>query len=721
MKTFQEETFAKIDKLKKNKLPLSEDFLDKVRNICEETKKLIYLLTELAELEKKINSINNLGSTLQIARDTARKVSKFKEGVSELKKTGSMGFNQSPKPPTIITETEISFPSNHLDSPFLKIRVEENKENKDKEIKADSQKEEKSQFSLLNLNVVESLTNLDKSKMEEYTSTLKSNLHIEIDSKIQDEIKFESHNLEEKEKEEKTTDYTRFKTQAMIHEKFSAGSPKNRKSIKLAAFTLSGVKSSRRKSAVAISPLKTIQTFMFLEEKLKNSKEENHYNGFRENINLKLELLNCGCADLTLSDGGSPEMTRKNLLRFARIFKNTEDDEDEFDEHEHNFSCILYNGETDLVKIRDSCFYEDGFNIGYDSFEFIKLISKGNYGRVWLVQRKVVGDIYAMKIVNIADKMSKNNMDLLRKENQIFRMISGDFVVKAMFTFTHETYICFVMEYMIGGDLGSLLEKMTYFEEKDARFYIAEIILAVEYLHQQNIVHRDLKPDNILLDTEGHIKLTDFGLSEIGFVYQHKKQEKEGSDMKNLSIGLKKTQSFAPPPFNKMQTSKNLRESISKDPEEDTPFPFTRSVSTKKISTKSKMMISKEKQETIDPKMSKSSGSGTKKVHIVGTPDYMAPEILDGKGLQNPVIDWWSVGVMLFEFLVGIPPFNDDSRDQVFENIKKHYIPWDIIEEGMISPEAKDLINQLLTEDPRERLGAKGAKEVKEHPFFKGN
>ena len=115
-----------------------------------------------------------------------------------------------------------------------------------------------------------------------------------------------------------------------------------------------------------------------------------------------------------------------------------------------------------------------------------------------------------------------------------------------------------------------------------------------------------------------------------------------------------------------------------------------------------------------------SSGSGSRKVNIVGTPDYMAPEVLDGKGLQNHVVDWWSVGVMLFEFLIGIPPFNDDTKEMVFENIKKHYIPWDKIEEGMVSDEAMDLINKLMIENPKLRLGAKGAKEIKEHNFFKG-
>lgn len=89
-------------------------------------------------------------------------------------------------------------------------------------------------------------------------------------------------------------------------------------------------------------------------------------------------------------------------------------------------------------------------------------------------------------------------------------------VVKALMKFLHENYICFVMEYMIGGDLGSIIENNGYLDNETSIFYAAELLIAVEYLHSEGIIHRDLKPDNILLDKEGHIKLIDFGLSEIG-------------------------------------------------------------------------------------------------------------------------------------------------------------------------------------------------------------
>jgi serine/threonine protein kinase len=154
--------------------------------------------------------------------------------------------------------------------------------------------------------------------------------------------------------------------------------------------------------------------------------------------------------------------------------------------------------------------------MGINDFEFIKLISKGAYGRVWLVRRKKTEDVYAMKIVNFAEKMNKNHKESLRKEKEVFSLISGEFVVKAVFTFIHGNFICFVMEYLYGGDMGSMLERYGCFDTETARFYIAELILAVDYLHSLNIIHRDLKPDNLMLDQDGHLKLTDFGLSDLG-------------------------------------------------------------------------------------------------------------------------------------------------------------------------------------------------------------
>ena len=128
--------------------------------------------------------------------------------------------------------------------------------------------------------------------------------------------------------------------------------------------------------------------------------------------------------------------------------------------------------------------------------------------------------------------MNKNKLKSLVAESKVYEVLKSDFVVKALFKFTHETFLCFVMEYMIGGDFGQILEALGALDESVAKFYIAELILAVEHLHTLGIVHRDLKPDNILLDSNGHIKLTDFGLSEVGVSMVRNIQIKQESKRK---------------------------------------------------------------------------------------------------------------------------------------------------------------------------------------------
>jgi len=140
----------------------------------------------------------------------------------------------------------------------------------------------------------------------------------------------------------------------------------------------------------------------------------------------------------------------------------------------------------------------------------------GAFGSVWHVKRTATKDEYALKIIDCAEKLDTSVKENLQAERNIFEILTGDFVVKAISSFSQDNCLFFLLEYLSGGDFNSILQEYYRLDEDIAKFYIAEVILAIEYLHSQEIIHRDLKPDNILLDKNGHIKLADFGLSEIG-------------------------------------------------------------------------------------------------------------------------------------------------------------------------------------------------------------
>lgn len=358
---------------------------------------------------------------------------------------------------------------------------------------------------------------------------------------------------------------------------------------------------------------------------------------------------------------------------------------------------------------------ESNSQLSIKDFECIRLINKGAFGRVWLVKRKSTNDLYAMKIVNILDHIiTKKDTKFLEAECKIYDVITGDFVVKALFQFTHETFLCFVTEYMIGGDFGYLLNEYKCLNEEVARFYIAELILAIDSLHSGFIIHRDLKPDNILLDANGHIKLTDFGLSKLGF----SKKAQDISSPKSPDLHNGELLNFKlKPPIKFLETEKftiknksHLKDSILIEPEEEYKTSFLNS---SRILTPLRHKISS--QNTL-----------SRRNRVIGTPDYIAPEILNGSHdwMNSPSVDWWALGVMIFEFIVGVPPFNDQGPKEIFENILKLAIPWDEINIGVgddcMSEEAADLIKKMLVLDPEDRITKNGSMELKKHKFFEG-
>lgn len=248
----------------------------------------------------------------------------------------------------------------------------------------------------------------------------------------------------------------------------------------------------------------------------------------------------------------------------------------------------------------------------------------------------------------------------MKAEREVLVKAKNPWIVDLKYSFQDERYLYLVMDFLPGGDLMTLLMRKDVLSEDESRFYIAETILAIETVHKVNYIHRDLKPDNILLDKHGHVKLTDFGLC--------KHAQIRSTRMTDVNTSALSTN------FNQLK-----------------------SVLDKKLGYR---RIRKLAYST------------------VGTPDYIAPEVF-GQAGYDETVDWWSVGVILFEMLVGYPPFFSDEPSVTCQKILHWKRTFAIPAEANLSPHATDILNKLIA-DPEVRLGRNGADEIKAHPFFDG-
>ena len=280
-------------------------------------------------------------------------------------------------------------------------------------------------------------------------------------------------------------------------------------------------------------------------------------------------------------------------------------------------------------------------------YESIAIIGRGAFGEVHVCRHKTTGEIVAIKKIKKEVLFTKNQVIHVRNEQLFMSKVRSPWIVELKASFQEDEYLYLVMEYLPGGDLMNLIIKKDILTEDEARFYIAELILSIESIHKLECIHRDIKPDNILIDKNGHIKLSDFGLAKIS----EKLFEKNNN---NLS---------------ECQNGKNIYRH-------------------------------------------------EKNYSCVGTAYYVAPEVLIKKG-YGPEVDWWSVGVIFFEMLVGYAPFCSKETSEVCYKILnwKKYLK--IPSKIKISREAEDLISKLIN-NPKKRLGLNGAEEIKSHPFFKG-
>ncbi|TKA82623.1 cAMP-dependent protein kinase type 2 [Friedmanniomyces simplex] len=256
-------------------------------------------------------------------------------------------------------------------------------------------------------------------------------------------------------------------------------------------------------------------------------------------------------------------------------------------------------------------------------FTISRTLGTGSFGRVHLVQSKHNQRFYAVKVLKKQQVVKMKQVEHTNDERRMLQRCRHPFLITLWGTWQDSKNLYMVMDFIEGGELFSLLRKSQRFPNPVAKFYAAEVTLAIDYLHSMNIIYRDLKPENLLLDRHGHVKITDFGFA------------KEVPDIT-----------------------------------------WT----------------------------------------LCGTPDYLAPEVVSSKG-YNKSVDWWSLGILIFEMLAGFTPFWDSGSPlKIYENILKGRVKYP----PYIHPDAQDLLGKLITADLTKRLGNLhgGSKDVMTHPWF---
>ena len=260
-------------------------------------------------------------------------------------------------------------------------------------------------------------------------------------------------------------------------------------------------------------------------------------------------------------------------------------------------------------------------SVSLDSFRLNRVLGKGAFAKVLLVQKEDSGTMYAMKVLKKHHVARKNQIEHTRTERRILAKVQHPFICLLRYAFQTKKKLYLVLDYHPGGELFYHLSRRGRFRENEAKFFIAEITSALEYLHDNDICYRDLKPENVLIQLSGHIALTDFGLSK-------------------------------------------------------------------------------------DNMESKTSGGKS----FCGTPEYLAPEIIHRKG-HGKAVDWWSLGMVSYELLTGLPPWYTKNRLHLFEDIC--WAPLRFARH--VTQEARSLIRGLLTRDANDRFTAT---EAKANVFF---
>ncbi|GAB2290062.1 Serine/threonine-protein kinase d6pkl2 [Dionaea muscipula] len=355
--------------------------------------------------------------------------------------------------------------------------------------------------------------------------------------------------------------------------------------------------------------------------------------------------------------------------------------------NDHRWKAVL------AIRVRDGI-------LGMNHFRLLNRLGCGDIGSVYLSELSGTRCYFAMKVMDKASLAVRKKLNRAQTEREILQLLDHPFLPTLYTHFETDRFSCLVMEYCPGGDLHALRQRQPgkHFSEYAARFYAAEVLLALEYLHMLGVIYRDLKPENVLVRDDGHIMLSDFDLSLRCTV---------SPTLIKSSSGIGPSSSLC------VQPACIEPSSVCIQPGCFIPSIFPKKSKKKTWQTRSELgPPSGPLPELVaEPTQARS-------MSFVGTHEYLAPEIIKGEG-HGSAVDWWTFGIFLHELLYGRTPFKGSDNRATLINVVGQQPKFP--NSPATSYASRGLICGLLVKEPQNRLGVKrGATEIKQHPFFEG-